>query len=93
VDTQQKNTYSTNTNWNCNYNSSNNRRSKFNTVRTNQVYSRGNNSGRGNDGEIVKETRTKVQMGSRSQFGNSENLTSSVTTEKSVYNSNTFFNK
>ena len=74
VDTQQKNTYSSNTNWSYNYNSSNNRRSKVNTVRTNQIYSRGNNSGRGDDGEIVKETRNKVQVNSRSQFTNSKSL-------------------
>lgn len=88
---QQQKNYSNNNN---SYNSGNNRGSKItSTVRTNQTYTRGNYSGRGNDGEIVKETKTKVQMGSRSQFRNSGNPTSSVTIEKRVYNSNNFFNK
>ena len=94
--TQQKRNYSSNTTPAYNYNASNNRGSKVSNVRTNQTnqtYKRGNYSGAGNDGTIVKETRTKVQMGSRSQFRNSGNPTSSVTTEKRVYNSNTFFNK
>ena len=93
---QQKRNYSSNTTPAYNYNASNNRGSKVSNVRTNQTnqtYKRGNYSGTGNDGTIVKETRTKVQMGSRSQFKNSGNPTSSVTTEKRVYNSNTFFNK
>ena len=92
---QQKKDYSSNTNRNYNSNTANvnNRRNNANTVRSNQVYTRGNYSSSGNGGEIVKETRTKVQMGSRSQYRNSGNPTSSVTTEKRVYNSNTFFNK
>lgn len=87
---QQKNTYTNNT---YSSNTSNNRGNKVSTVRSNQTYKRGNISGNGNDGQIVKETRTKVQMGSRSQFRNAGNPTSSVTTEKRVYNSNAFFNK
>ena len=89
---QQKKNYSTNTNPSYNYNTANTRGNKVSTVRTNQSYTRGGNYGSGNNGEIVKETRTKVQMGSRSQFRGSSNPTSSVTTEKRVYNSNTFFN-
>ena len=86
---QQKKSYAINSN-NSIYNA--NRGSKVNNVRTNQNYTRDNYYTNGNEGEIVKETRTKVQMGSRSQFRNSRNPTSSVTTEKRVYNSNTFFN-
>ena len=89
---QQKKNYSTNTNPSYNYNTANTRGNKVSTVRTNQSYMRGGNYGTGNSGEIVKETRTKVQMGSRSQFRGTINPTSSVTTEKRVYNSNTFFN-
>ena len=92
---QQKKNYSSNTNanTNTNYSPANNRGSKVSTVRTNQSYTRGNYSGSGKDGEIVKETRTKVQMGSRSQYRNNGNPTSTVTMEKRVYNSNNFFNK
>lgn len=87
---QQKKSYASNTNQPNNYNRGN----KVNIVRTTQSYTRGNNygTGSGNDGEIVKETRTKVQMGSRSQYRGTGNPTSSVTTEKRVYNSNSFFN-
>ena len=88
---QQKKVYGSNTAHPNNYNRGN----KVNIVRTTQSYTRGNNygSGNGNDGEIVKETKTKVQMGSRSQYRGTTNPTSSVTTEKRVYNSNAFFNK
>ena len=88
---QQKKNYSSNTN--TNYSVNNNRGSKVSTIRTNQTYTRGNYSGSGKDGEIVKETRTKVQMGNRSQYRNNGNPTSTVTMEKRVYNSNNFFNK
>ena len=88
---QQKKNYSINTN--TNYSVNNNRGSKVSTIRTNQTYTRGNYSGSGKDGEIVKETRTKVQMGNRSQYRNNGNPTSTVTMEKRVYNSNNFFNK
>lgn len=91
---QQKKNYSNNTNPSYNYNNENNRASRINNTssRTNQTYSRGNYSNSGKDGEIVKETRTKVQMGSRSQYRNPVNPVSSVTTEKKVYTANTFFN-
>ena len=92
---QQKKNYSNNINRNYNYNTVNvnNTRSKANTFSNNQTYNRGNYSTIGSGGEIVKETRTKVQMGSRSQYRNTRSPTSAVTTEKRVYNSNTFFNK
>ena len=92
---QQKKNYSSNTNPSYNYNNENNRSSRINTTtttRTNQTYTRGNYNNSGKDGEIVKETRTKVQMGSRSQYRNGGNPVSSVTTEKKVYTPNTFFN-
>ena len=55
---QQQKNYSNNNS----YNSGNNRGSKItSTVRTNQTYTRGNYSGRGNDGEIVKETKLKYK--------------------------------
>ena len=88
---QQKKNYSINTN--TNYSVNNNRGSKVSTIRTNQTYTRGNYSGSGKDGEIVKETRTKVQMGNRSQYRNNGNPTSTLTMEKRVYNSYNFFNK
>lgn len=60
--TLQKKSYASSNNPNY-YNS---RGSKISTVRSNQTYTRGNYSRGGNDGEIGKETKTKVQMGSRS---------------------------
>ena len=85
---QQKRNYGNSTQ---NYNNYNSRGSKTNNIRNNSNYNRGSYSGSGYNGEIVKETRTKVQMGSRSQYRNSGNPTSSVSTERKVYNSNTFF--
>lgn len=46
----------------------------------------------GGDGEIIKETKTKVQMGSRS-YKNQSQPTVSTTTERKVYNQKNFFNK
>ena len=80
-------------NSNYNTNTSNSRGSKANSLRTNGIgsFNRGTYSGNRDSEEIVKETRTKVQMGSRSQYRGG-NPTSYVTNEKRVYNSNTFFN-
>ena len=85
---QQKKTYTSNTNKNYNSNTVNvnTRGSRANTSRRNQVYTRGNYSTSGNNGENIKETRAKVQMGSRSQYRTAGNPTSSVITEKRVYN-------
>ena len=85
---QQKRNYGNSTQ---NYNNYNSRGSKTNNIRNNSNYNRGSYSGSGYNGEIVKETRTKVQMGSRSQYRNTGNPTTSVSTEKKVYSSNTFF--
>jgi hypothetical protein len=60
------------------------------TVKTTTSYTRG--SGGGKDGEIIKETNTKVQMGSRS-FKNQSQPTTYTTHERKVYNQNSFFNK
>ena len=80
---------------NSNYNTyaSNSRGSKANSLKTYGIgnVNRGTYSGNRDSGEIVKETRTKVQMGSRSQYRGG-NPTSYITNEKRVYNSNTFFN-
>ena len=89
--TLQKNSYSSNTNQSSNANTS--KGNKVITMRTNQTCTRGIYPRRGNDGEIVKETKTKVQMGSRSQYKGTGNPISSVTIERKVYNSNAFFNK
>ena len=81
-----------NTNQYKNYNSVNNRGgySGAKTVTTNSNY-RGN-SNTGNSGQIVKETTTKVQMGSRSQYQPSQaKITTS--TERKVYNQNNFYKK
>lgn len=57
---------------------------------TSTVY-RGNNMG-GGDGQIIKETNTKVQMGSRSQY-NPTKTNTYTSTERKVYNQKNFFNK
>jgi len=61
------------------------------SVKTTSTVYRGSNAG-GGDGEIVKETRTKVQMGSRSQY-NQTKPTTYTTSERKVYNQKNFFNK
>ena len=48
--------------------------------------------GSGGDGEIIKDTRTKVQMGSRS-YKNPSQPTTYTTTERKVYTQKNFFNK
>ena len=64
---------------------------KTTTTTTTRVYRGGNNMD-GEDGEIVKETKTRVQMGSRSQY-NQTKPTTYTTTEKKVISQKNFFNK
>ena len=54
-------------------------------------YKRGNNNAENEDGEIIKETNIKVQMGSRS-FKNQSQPKTYVTQEKKVYERRKFFN-
>ena len=61
------------------------------SVKTTSTVYRGSNYG-GGDGEIIKETNTKVQMGSRSQY-NQTKPTTYTTSERKVYNQKSFFNK
>ncbi len=61
------------------------------SVKTTTTVYRGSNMG-GQDGEIIKETNTKVQMGSRSQYNQSK-PTTYTTSERKVYNQKNFFNK
>ena len=68
----------------------NNRGGMGSTVKTTTTVYRGNNMGV--DGEIVKETKTKVQMGNRS-YKNQSQPTVSTSTERKVYNQKNFFNK
>ena len=63
---------------------------KPNSIKINTNYNKGTYIGNRNNREIIKETRTQVQMGSRSQY-RTVNPISYVTTEKKVYNSNSFF--
>ena len=56
-------------------------------------YTRGNNDGTGKNGQIIKETTTKIQTGSRSYQNQSQPRTY-TTTEKRVYNNqHNFSNK
>lgn len=59
------------------------------TVKTTGTNLRGSSG----TGQIVKETTTKVSMGSRSQYQNQSKPTVSTTTERKVYNQNNFFKK
>ena len=61
------------------------------TTTTTRVYNGGNYVD-GGDGEIIKETNTKVQMGSRSQYNQSKPVVYN-TSERKVYNQKNFFNK
>ena len=61
------------------------------TTKTTTTVYRGGNMGDG-DGEIIKETNTKVQMGSRS-YKNTSQPTTTVSHERKVYNQKNFFNK
>ena len=66
------------------------------TVKTTTTNTNNNlrgSAGTGNGGKIVKETTTKVQMGSRSQFQNQSKPVVKTTTERKVYNQNNFFKK
>ena len=72
-------------------NSSYNRGGMGSSVKTTSTVYRGSNMG-GGDGEIIKETNTKVQMGSRSQY-NQTKPTTYTTSERKVYNQKSFFNK
>lgn len=73
-----------------------NNRGMVSTVKTTTTNTNNNlrgSAGIGNSGKIVKETTTKVQMGSRSQFQNQSKPVVKTTTERKVYNQNNFFKK
>lgn len=72
----------------------NNDRGKVTTVRTTNISTNNRGiSGTGNNRKIVKETTTKVEMGSRSQYQNPSKPIVKTTTERQVYNQNSFFKK
>ena len=70
----------------------NNRGGAGTSVKTSTTYTRGSNVGSGGDGEIIKDTKTKVQMGSRSYKNTSQPVTY-TTSERKVYTQKNFFNK
>ena len=86
-------TYNTNTPSKNNY-YANNRggTSGIKTTTFTSSSNRGNNN-IGSSGKIVKETTTKVQMGSRSQYHNQSKPIVSISSERKVYNQNNFFKK
>lgn len=89
----QNRTY-TNTNQLKNTGTSNSNRGGIsNTTRTTNTTSNPSFRGSTGKGTIVKETTTKVQMGSRSQYHNQGKPVVSTTTERKVYNQNNFFKK
>ena len=51
------------------------------------------NPGTGSNGQIMKETTTKIQMGSRSQFNNQTKPISTTSTERKIYNQNITYKK
>lgn len=72
-------------------NSGYNRGGVGSSTKTTTTAYRGSNMD-GRDGEIIKETNTRVQMGSRSQY-NQTKPTTYTTSERKVYNQRNFFNK
>ena len=70
--------------------STSNRGGMGTSVKTTTTVYRGSNMG--GDGEIIKETNTKVQMGSRS-YKNQSQPTTYTTSERKVYTQKNFFNK
>ena len=70
----------------------NNRGGMGGSIKTTTTVYRGSNMGAGGDGEIIKETNTKVSMGSRSNKNQSQ-PTVTTSHERKVYNQKNFFNK
>lgn len=71
----------------------NNNRGLGSTVKVSTSSNYKGNAGTGSGGGIVKETTTKVQMGSRSQFNSQNKPITTTTTERKVYNQNNLFKK
>ena len=95
--TRTVNNYSqgrSNTNYNqSKINSGNSNRGVISTSKTTTSSNYRGNSGTGNNGQIVKETTTKVQMGSRSQFNNQNKPITTTSTERRIYNQNNVYKK
>ena len=73
--------------------SANNNRGVGSTVKVSTSSNYKGNAGTGSGGGIIKETTTKVQMGSRSQFNSQNKPITTTTTERKVYNQNNLFKK
>ena len=71
----------------------NNNRGVGSTVKVSTSSNYKGNAGTGSGGGIIKETTTKVQMGSRSQFNSQNKPITTTTTERKVYNQNNLFKK
>ena len=71
----------------------NNNRGLGSTVKVSTSSNYKGNAGTGSGGGIIKETTTKVQMGSRSQFNSQNKPITTTTTERKVYNQNNLFKK
>ena len=95
--TRTVNNYSqgrSNTNYNqSKINSGNSNRGVISTSKTTTSSNYRGNTGTGNNGQIVKETTTKVQMGSRSQFNNQNKPITTTSTERRIYNQNNVYKK
>ena len=70
----------------------NNNRGLGSTVKVSTSSNYKGNAGTGSGG-IIKETTTKVQMGSRSQYNSQNKPITTTTTERKVYNQNNLFKK
>ena len=71
----------------------NNNRGLGSTMKVSTSSNYKGNVGTGSGGGIIKETTTKVQMGSRSQFNSQNKPITTTTTERKVYNQNNLFKK
>ena len=83
-----------NTNYNqSKINSGNSNRGVISTSKTTTSSNYRGNPGTGSNGQIMKETTTKIQMGSRSQFNNQTKPISTTSTERKIYNQNITYKK
>ena len=85
-------TYNNRINYNTNYNNYNTN----DNIRNSTGYNRGfiiNNEDDNNKSEIIKDTRTKIQIGNRSQYKNQGNPVITLKKERKVYNNNKYIKK
>ena len=88
-------TYNNRINYNNNYNNYIIKDNNNNSMRNSANYNRGIiiNNEDNNESEIIKNTRTKIQIGNRSQYSTQGNPVITLKKERKVYNNNKYFKK